>query len=448
MSGGFFGDGAELPLPLLPTCHNSNPRVTQHTIPPIMASERLNLPPVPSAARIIQPANEDTALFILQCVLKTGAHMPAGKWMTLINLLWESPPSPGPFYRVFREWTPSGRSRNIKVLVDALFRHYGEFDPCEVPYPSTIQALAKRLNSEAAAAILEDRQRRDADTRRVRARSLENDYQESALGMLPEGTGVDAPHVRGAPPSRQQELQDACAILAQNPRSTNSHFRPVVPDRHSPCPLVSPAFANDRAENSSNLAPGPAVPGVENCTAPPNGANGLRTPFLLPQGAAGGGAAAPPRPAANNLLLAHPGPAGAANNLAASNQQRVANAAVAGVGGVVYIDEVEAETMRRPRNRDNIEALNGINNAMLQATRMISQAIGRAHQPPAAATAAVAPLPNAAGGGGDVIASLYARLASARAANRMDAVDRYERMIDRLERKEEEELEARLLNHN
>ena len=354
------------------------------------------------------------------------------------------------------------------MLVDALFRHYGEFDPFEVPYPSTIQALAKRLNSEAAAAILEDRQRRDADTRRVRARSLENDYQESALGMLPEGTGVDAPHVRGAPPSRQQELQDACTILAQNPRSTNSHFRPVVPDRHSPCPLVSPAFANDRAENSSNLAPGPAVPGVENCTAPPNGANGLRTPFLLPQGAAGGGAAAPPRPAANNLLLAHPGPAGAANNLAASNQlllahpgpagaannlaasnqQRVANAAVAGVGGVVYIDEVEAETMRRPRNRDNIEALDGINNAMLQATRMISQAIGRAHQPPAAAAAAVAPLPNAAGGGGDVIASLYARLASARAANRMDAVDRYERMIDRLERKEEEELEARLLNHN
>ncbi len=66
-----------------------------------------------------------------------------------------------------------------------------------------------RLNSEASAAILEDRQRRDANSRRVRARSLENDYQESALGMLPEGTGVDAPHVRGASPSRQQELQDA-----------------------------------------------------------------------------------------------------------------------------------------------------------------------------------------------------------------------------------------------
>jgi hypothetical protein len=138
------------------------------------------------------------------------------------------------------------------------------------------------------------------------------------------------------------------------------------------------------------------------------------------------------------------------------NQQRVANAAVEGVEGVIYIDKVEAESMRRPQNRDNIEALDGINNAMLQATCMISQAIGRAHQPPATAAAAavVAPLPNAAtrpllpGGDGDVIASLYARLVSARVANRTDAVDRYERMIDRLERKEEEELESRLLNHN
>ena len=60
-----------------------------------MASERLNLLPVPSVARIIQPANEDTALFFLQSVLKTGAHLPAGKWSTLAKLLWgDSPPKP------------------------------------------------------------------------------------------------------------------------------------------------------------------------------------------------------------------------------------------------------------------------------------------------------------------------------------------------------------------
>ena len=50
--------------------------------------------------------------------------------------------------------------------------------------------------------------------------------------------------------------------------------------------------------------------------------------------------------AANNLPLAHPGSVGAANNLVASRQcqQRIANVAVAGVGG----DEVDADSMRRP----------------------------------------------------------------------------------------------------
>ena len=69
----------------------------------VMASERLNLPPVPSDARITHPANKDTALFILRSVLKTGAHLLAGKWTSLVKLLWDSPPNPGPFYRVFRE---------------------------------------------------------------------------------------------------------------------------------------------------------------------------------------------------------------------------------------------------------------------------------------------------------------------------------------------------------
>jgi hypothetical protein len=60
---------------------------------------------------------------------------------------------------------------------------------------------------------------------------------------------------------------------------------------------------------------------------------------------------------------------------------------------------------------------------------MIRQAIGRAHQLPAAAATATAPLSNAAarpllpGGEGDVIAALYTCLVSARAASRTDAVD-------------------------
>jgi hypothetical protein len=129
--------------------------------------------------------------------------LPAGKWTTLVKLLRDFPRNPGPFYRVYREWSKSGHSRNIKAIVEALLRHYGVFDSLKNPYPSTIQALARCLSSEAAVVILEDRQRHDADTHWVGARSLEKNYQEGALGMLPEGTGVDAPHVRGMSPLRQ-----------------------------------------------------------------------------------------------------------------------------------------------------------------------------------------------------------------------------------------------------
>jgi hypothetical protein len=142
-----------------PTSHNYYYSGVIPSTPLITASERLNLLPVPSVARIIQPANEDTALFFLQSVLKTGAHLPAVKWTTLVKLLWDSPPNPGPFYRVFREWSASGSSRNIKSLVDALLCHYGAFDTIKNPYPSTIQALARRLSSKASVATLEDRQR-------------------------------------------------------------------------------------------------------------------------------------------------------------------------------------------------------------------------------------------------------------------------------------------------
>jgi hypothetical protein len=118
----------------------------------------------------------------------------------------------------------SGHFKNIKALVEALLRHYGEFDTLENPYPSTIRALARRLSSEVAVVTVKDHQHCDANTHCMEVRSLENNYQEGLLGMLPEGTGVNAPHVHGASPSHQQELQDAYAILAQNPISTNSHF--------------------------------------------------------------------------------------------------------------------------------------------------------------------------------------------------------------------------------
>jgi hypothetical protein len=355
------------------------------------------------------------------------------------------PPNQGPFYHVYREWSETGHSRNIRLIVDALLRHYGDFNPLKNPFPSTIQALARCLSSKVAVATLKDRQQCDANTRRVSARSLENDYQEGALGMLPEGTGVNALQVHGASPLCQQQLQDACGILSQNPRSSNSHFRPVVCD--DVFPAVVPAVNADGVDNV-NVAAGPAFPHVNGADAA-NVANQTRSPFLqstsVPLNAAAvaaGGGGAIYCPLANKILPAHLGEAGAANNMAAARLQQpqqhlIVNAAVAGVDGVVYLEEVWADLVRCPRNCNNIEAIDGINLAMLQATRMISLAIERA-QPPTASAATAAPGLNTA----DVIASLYTRLASARAANRMDAVFCYKRMIDRLERKEEDDLEA------
>ncbi len=284
------------------------------------------------------------------------------------------------------------------------------------------------------------------------ARFLENNYQEGVLGMLSEGTGINAPQVHGVPPLHQQQLQEVCVILSPNLRSSKLHFRPVVCNDSS-CPLVSPAVfpaVNADGVDDPNVAAGPAIPQVNGADTA-NIANGAHTPFLqltnvpfnAAAGAAGGGEAIH-HPLANNLLPAHPGEAGAANNMAAGRQQQsrqrlIANAAVACVGGTVYLDEVEADLVRHPQNCDNIKAVDGINHSMLQAMQMISLAI-RGVQPPTASAAIVAPGLNSA----NVIASLYTGLASARAANRMDAVFCYERMIDRLKRKEEDDLDAHL----
>ncbi len=96
------------------------------------------------------------------------------------------------------------------------------------------------------------------------ARSLEKDYQEGVLGMLSEGTGVNALQVHGRPPLRQQQLQDACAILSPNPRISNLHFHPIVCNDSS-CPLVLPAVilaVNADKVNDANVAAGPALPQI------------------------------------------------------------------------------------------------------------------------------------------------------------------------------------------
>ena len=133
---------------------------------------------------MIQPTHEDSALIILWSVLKSGSHK---KWM-LVRLIWVTPPNQGPFNHVYREWSVSGCSRNIRLIVDALIHHYGDFNPLKNPYPSTIQALVRRLSSKkAAVATLEDCQHCDANTHCVFVHSLRTAIRRAHLACFLKG---------------------------------------------------------------------------------------------------------------------------------------------------------------------------------------------------------------------------------------------------------------------
>jgi hypothetical protein len=53
----------------------------------------------------------------------------------------------------------------------------------------------------------------------------------------------------------------------------------------------------------------------------------------------------------------------------------VANAATAGVGAPIIVDEADAAAMSRPRHTDNMEVIDGINHAILQSMSMIGEAL-------------------------------------------------------------------------
>jgi hypothetical protein len=60
------------------------------------------------------------------------------------------------------------------------------------------------------------------------ARQCKNMCQEGTLGALPQGYGIKAPRVAGSDKEWQRGNQDVCDLLAQNPRSQNDHFCPII----------------------------------------------------------------------------------------------------------------------------------------------------------------------------------------------------------------------------
>ena len=103
--------------------------------------------------------------------------------------------------------------------------------------------------------------------------------------------------------------------------------------------------------------------------------------------------------------------------------------------------------MRRTRRVDNMDAIDGINRAMLEATKMIASTIGKVRKVPTPPRAPAATAVSSSIDFGSQIDSLYKRLKKAKEENITDSARRYERLIVALEKKEEEEIEARLCNY-
>ncbi len=84
---------------------------------------------------------------------------------------------------------------------------------------SLLELIVKQLKEEMHATKAARVSGLDAKRLRVEACGHENVRQEGSLGALPQGYGIKAPHVAGANEARRLQKQDACSLLACNPRS-------------------------------------------------------------------------------------------------------------------------------------------------------------------------------------------------------------------------------------
>jgi hypothetical protein len=202
-----------------------------------------------------------------------------------------------------------------------------------------------------------------------------------ALGALPQGYGVEAPCVACAINERLRHNQDACNLLAQNPRLQNDHFRPIVLADILPHPqaqagavhtgmVVTPVPVHAVEEGDNHPPPATVFQLGAQQAAP------LQLPTL---GEFAAMAIPPPAPNAGAWLPAAPGQAVAANNAvhkaAVAAQRFVANAATAGVGPPIIVNKADAAAMCCPCCLDNMEVIDGINCAILQSTTMIGEAL-------------------------------------------------------------------------
>jgi hypothetical protein len=98
---------------------------------------------------------------------------------------------------------------------------------------SQLELIAKHLKEEMHAAKAARRSGLDAECVCQEARGRKNVRQEGAVCTLTQGYGIEAPGVADANKARQLQNQDACNLLACNPRSQNLPLQPHHGGRQS-----------------------------------------------------------------------------------------------------------------------------------------------------------------------------------------------------------------------
>jgi hypothetical protein len=204
----------------------------------------------------------------------------------------------------------------MKERVVALLNFHGVYDSAEVTNPSRLQSAAKHLKHEMDHAKAVSRAALDAKRACQESHQRENVCQEGALGALPQGYGIKAPCVAGANDELLHRNQDACNLIAKNPRSQNDHFCPIVLVDVPPCLQAQAGAVRARMV----VTPIPARAVEEGANHPPAavfqlGAQQAAPPQLPTLGEFAAMAVPPPAHNTGAWLPAAPGQAGAANNV-------------------------------------------------------------------------------------------------------------------------------------
>ena len=385
------------------------------------------LPKLPSDADIIQIQFEPECKRILKLGQQLKVHTTFGRsklWQQLNDNCF-GPEFVNTFHGVYQPWAKKQQAKNIKSRFYVILNHYAN-EECTRP----IHEKARVLLAEATSAKeAYNREKENANEVQV-ARNAANNHQERNLGLLPQGHGVGLPSLpKSVTTQQRQQFENAAKVLAPNPvlrekNALNTTYPPVKEpsasaSASSTATDLSVTSGSDNDEINSDdddddiitivedggstdiSAPAPTANDKRNkkkgaATAGKMKSTAKRAKKTNNNNPAMGGVAvvannvAPVAGGGDNALALvpaqHGAPAAAGGTVVRHAQ---GNQPVAGAGGgpARFIDEVDAEQMRRDRDVDNIDVIDSMNSGMFRAINLLCNSFGNGNAVPAPAPA-------------------------------------------------------------